>query len=224
VSSKPFVRIGEPLPEDLTARARIRDAALRLFIERGIDGASIRGIAAAAGVSSGLVRHHFGSKQDLRNACDAYALDQMSRLRNRAFAEGGFADDAFMASMHRVGRVLQRYLLRSMLDGSDAAAAMFDEVVEQAEAWLRGARVETRDLRAAAVVLCVMQVAGYLMPKETSRLLGADVESDAGTLRLNHGLIDILGNALLTPAQREEIHGAINRAVDLTTDSKPEGE
>ena len=40
--------IGDPAHEDLTARARIRDAALRLFAERGIDGASVRDIAKAA--------------------------------------------------------------------------------------------------------------------------------------------------------------------------------
>ena len=57
-------------PDDLTARARIRDAALHEFGEKGYDGATIRGIAARAGVSSGLLRHHFGSKQELRDACD----------------------------------------------------------------------------------------------------------------------------------------------------------
>ena len=52
---------GKRSAEDLTARARIRDAALALFAERGTDGATIRDIAKAAGVSGGLVRHHFGS-------------------------------------------------------------------------------------------------------------------------------------------------------------------
>ena len=61
-------------PEDLTARARIRDAAIELFAERGIGSATIRDIAQAAGVSSGLVRHHFGSKDGLRRACDEYAM------------------------------------------------------------------------------------------------------------------------------------------------------
>jgi TetR/AcrR family transcriptional regulator, regulator of cefoperazone and chloramphenicol sensitivity len=230
VSSKPFVRVGEPAPEDLTARARIRDAALLLFAEHGVGGASIRDIAAAAGVSSGLVRHHFGSKEELRNACDAYAMDQMVRLREQAVAGGGLADEAFMGSMHRVARVLRRYLLRSMLDGSAPAAAMFDEVVTQAEDWLRAAGAETRDLRAAAVVVCVMQLAGYLMPTEVSRALGADVQSDAGTIRLNRGLVDILANALLTPAQRDELHTAIDRIAGTGTEAgtetgtTPEGE
>ena len=222
------MRVGEPAPEDLTARARIRDAALLLFAEHGVGGASIRDIAAAAGVSSGLVRHHFGSKEELRNACDAYAMDQMVRLREQAVAGGGLADEAFMGSMHRVARVLRRYLLRSMLDGSAPAAAMFDEVVTQAEDWLRAAGAETRDLRAAAVVVCVMQLAGYLMPTEVSRALGADVQSDAGTIRLNRGLVDILANALLTPAQRDELHTAIDRIAGTGTGTEtgttPEGE
>ncbi len=55
-----------PAAEDLTARARIRDAALAQFAEYGFDRATVRGIAGAAGVSPGLVRHHFGSKNGLR--------------------------------------------------------------------------------------------------------------------------------------------------------------
>jgi len=213
VSSKP---LGDPAPEDLTARARIRDAALRLFAERGVGGASIREIAAAAGVSSGLVRHHFGSKEELRNACDAYAMGQMKRLREQAFA-GGHVDGAFLTGMHEVSRVLQRYLLRSMLDGSAAAGAMFGDAVAQAEDWLlRADGVEIRDLRAAAVVLCVMQVGSYLMPAEVSRMLGVDIESHAGSIRLNRGLVDIIGNALLTPALRGELHTAIDGIADDT--------
>ena len=76
--------LGERAAGDLTARARIRDAALRLFAERGVEGATIREIAEAAGVSGGLVRHHFGSKDDLRAACDAFALDQVVRIKEQA--------------------------------------------------------------------------------------------------------------------------------------------
>ena len=58
---------------DLTGRAVIRNAALRLFAEHGHDAVTMRGIAAAAGVSPALVVHHFGSKEGLRAAVDAYA-------------------------------------------------------------------------------------------------------------------------------------------------------
>jgi AcrR family transcriptional regulator len=61
-------------PDDRTARTVIRDEALRLFAERGPDAVSVRQIAAAAGVSPGLVSHHFGSKDGLRDAVDAHVL------------------------------------------------------------------------------------------------------------------------------------------------------
>src|SRR3712207_8086528 len=48
--------------DDLTGRARIRDAAIRRFAVDGF-GTSVRAIAADAGVSPGLVIHHFGSKE-----------------------------------------------------------------------------------------------------------------------------------------------------------------
>ena len=67
---------GEPAFEDLTARARIRDAAIQLFAEHGIAATTIRGIAKAARVSEGLVRHHFGSQDDLRDVCEARLLLQ----------------------------------------------------------------------------------------------------------------------------------------------------
>jgi AcrR family transcriptional regulator len=203
-----------PASEDLTARARIRDAALQLFAEHGVANASIRDIAAVAGVSSGLIRHHFGSKEALRDACDTYAMDRITRLREEAFANGQLAEDALMGAQTPMMRLLQRYLMKSMLDGSEAAAVMFDDVVRQAEEWLRAAGAQTRDLRATAVVLCVMQVAGFLMPAEISRALAVDVNSDAGRVRLYHGMVDLMANALLTPDQTADIHTAIDRLAE----------
>ena len=69
---------------DLTAYARIRDASLELFADRGVPATSIRDIAAAAGVSGGLVQHHFGTKAGLRDAINdhvvAIAADAFSDL------------------------------------------------------------------------------------------------------------------------------------------------
>ncbi|MBL5973715.1 MAG: TetR/AcrR family transcriptional regulator [Candidatus Leucobacter sulfamidivorax] len=47
------------------SRGRILAAALEEFGERGYDGATIRSIAARAGVDSALVHHYFGTKADL---------------------------------------------------------------------------------------------------------------------------------------------------------------
>jgi len=199
------------MSEDLTARARIRDAALRLFAERGIGAATIRDIAKAAGVSSGLVRHHFGSKDALRDACDSYAMDRMNRIREQVFTEGRLADQAFMASVHPTTRLLQSYLVRSIMDGSDAAASMFDDMVQLGERWLVGAKVEARDLRAYAAVLVAMEMGVFLMQDQLSRALGVDVRTAEGHARMNRGFVDIFTHPLLTPEQAAQAHAAMDR-------------
>jgi TetR/AcrR family transcriptional regulator, regulator of cefoperazone and chloramphenicol sensitivity len=202
---------GDRALEDLTARARIRDAALRLFAERGIDAATIRDIAKAAGVSSGLVRHHFGSKEALRDACDSYAMDRMNQIREQMFAEGRLADQSFMGSVHPTARLLQTYLLRSMMDGSDAAAAMFDDMVALGERWLAGLKVESRDPRAYAATLVAMQLGMFLMEEQLSRALGVDVRTAEGDVRVKRGLVDIFTYPLLTPEQAAQLHAAMDR-------------
>src|SRR2546423_13421762 len=122
--------------EDLTARARIREAALRLFAERGIDAATIRDIAKEAGVSPGLVRHHFGSKEALREACDTYVLDRLMRIKEEAVLEGGMADPGFLLAVHPTLLLGYKYFARAMVDGSPAAASMFDDMVALTERWL----------------------------------------------------------------------------------------
>lgn len=52
-------------PGDSGTRDAILDAALTLFAERGYEGASVRAIAAAAGVDSALIRHFFTDKPTL---------------------------------------------------------------------------------------------------------------------------------------------------------------
>lgn len=46
-------------------RQHILSTALRLFVERGVSGTSTRRIAQEAGVSEGLIFHHFPRKRDL---------------------------------------------------------------------------------------------------------------------------------------------------------------
>jgi AcrR family transcriptional regulator len=67
----------------MTARPRnaertkmdILDAARRLFAERGIDKASLREIAAAAGVSHGLIQQYFGTREEMVAAIIKYEID-----------------------------------------------------------------------------------------------------------------------------------------------------
>lgn len=61
----PKRRRGRPRAGESDARERIMAAAVEEFGEAGYDGATIRAIAARAGVDSALVHHHFGTKADL---------------------------------------------------------------------------------------------------------------------------------------------------------------
>lgn len=56
-------------------RAEVLAAARSAFAEKGFSGATIRGIAAAAGVDPALVHHYYGTKDDLFVAALALPLD-----------------------------------------------------------------------------------------------------------------------------------------------------
>ena len=201
---------GERSAEDLTARARIRDAALRLFAERGLDGTTIRDIARAAGVSGGLIRHHFGSKDDLRAACDSYALDQIMRIKEQAVLEGQLANPGFMSAAHPTVLLTLRYLARSLVDGSPAAAAVFDEMVELGEAWLdQHHPSQIPDPRGYSAVLVAMQSGLFMMHSQLSRWLGADIFTPEGHLRLTTALIDFYSQPLLSPELAEQARAAV---------------
>jgi len=204
--------VGDPAFEDLTARARIRDAALHLFAERGIDGATVRDIAKAAGVSAGLVRHHFGSKEALRDACDSYALEWAMRIKEQAILEGQIADPGFLPAVHPTALLLQRYLVRSMVDGSPAAASLFDQMVELAEQWIaRHNPGISVDPHAYAAVLVGMQTGLLLLHEHLSRALGADVLSPEGHLRMSRGVLDFYSHPLLSPDLAAQAHAAYDQ-------------
>jgi TetR/AcrR family transcriptional regulator, regulator of cefoperazone and chloramphenicol sensitivity len=203
---------GDPAFEDLTARARIRDAALRLFAERGIEGATIRDIAKAAGVSPGLVRYHFGSKEGLRDACDAHALERLVGIKERAVLDGQIANRRFLPSVHPTVLLLTRYLARSLVDGSPAAAKMFDDLVELTEQWIaRHHPGITADRKAYAAVLCAMQIGMLTLHDTLSRVLGADILEPEGHLRLSKAAVDFYSHPLLSPELAAQAHAAYDR-------------
>src|ERR1700747_963951 len=62
---------------DLTAKARIRTAALDLFANKGAASTTIREVASAAGVTHGLVVHHFTNKEGLRRAVRQHVIESL---------------------------------------------------------------------------------------------------------------------------------------------------
>lgn len=68
-------RTARPVEE---TRAAILQAALKLFSERGFEGAALRDIAALAQVEHSLVRYHFKDKDALWRAALRHLIDHMN--------------------------------------------------------------------------------------------------------------------------------------------------
>jgi TetR/AcrR family transcriptional regulator, regulator of cefoperazone and chloramphenicol sensitivity len=116
---------------DLTTYARVRNAALQGFARDGVAGTSIRDIARAAGVSPGLVQHHFPNKASLIAAVNDFVIG----IATDAFSQP--LDSASSADIHqqlgdRVTALVRehptalRYVVRSAADGEENALVLFD--------------------------------------------------------------------------------------------------
>jgi AcrR family transcriptional regulator len=195
-------------PPDLTARARIRDAAIDLFADRGIPPATIRDIAQKAGVSSGLLRHHFGSKEGLRDACDEYAMSQLNEIRQQLLAGGKLADQSFLGSVHPASMRLQAYLVRSMAEGS--TPQLFELMVDAGEQWMSTTQLRSDDKTAFAAVLVALQMGMFLMRDQLSHTLGIDAGTPLGHTRVLKAAVEIFSQPLLTPEQTEQALAALS--------------
>ncbi|MFJ5228187.1 TetR/AcrR family transcriptional regulator [Streptomyces sp. NPDC088400] len=72
------------MPRKIDHRERrelLADALMRLAAARGLEGVSLRHVATEAGVSTGMVQHYFGTKDEMMT----FALDMvMDRIRERS--------------------------------------------------------------------------------------------------------------------------------------------
>ena len=181
---------------DLTARARIRDAAMRCFAEQGAKATTIRTVAEQAGVTPGLVSHHFGTKQGLRDACDAYGLEYLRDGITTAIDERGLADPNFLSSVYQSAPVVLRYLGRALVDGSTAAASLFDNIVTLTEDYLAGhppqPDASRSDPRAQAAVLIAMRLGMWVLHDHLVRALDADALTPEVLSRASAALVDIM--------------------------------
>ena len=186
---------------DLTAAARIRETAMRLFAERGAAVVTIREIAAAAGVSPSLVMHHYGSKDGLKEAVDrrATALVEafFSEVANSAHA-GVTAPSLAAALADRLEQepVLPPYLRRLLVDGGPLAdslfRAMFAATVSGLEALEAAGLVRPAiEDRVRAAFLLVNDLALVILRAQIRGVLGVDPLSQAGMPRWTAEVLDV---------------------------------
>ena len=184
----------EPHSSDLTGRARIRNTALRQFAERGFAATTMRDVATAAGVSPALVQHHFGTKDGLREACDAHALAAYIDLAKRGVMKGELLD------RHQIAQEaswLVRYLALALVEDSPAATAIFDALVAVTEDHLRTREGTTTDPHAQAVVLTAMRLGVTVLHRHVGHALDTDVFSEEGVARISLASLDLLAPGLV---------------------------
>jgi AcrR family transcriptional regulator len=188
---------------------------MRQFGEHGYERATIRGIAKAAGVSSGLVRHHFGSKQALREACDAYLSRTIRRLNDQVRADSTLSNLNYVGASRAAVGPYQDYLARALAEG--AAAPVFDDMVQMCEEWLADAD-RTRsdppvaDRKARATVITAMALGVAVLHEHVARGLGVDLASPEGDRLLASALVDYYSHPLLSIEDAAAIQAGLDRA------------
>jgi AcrR family transcriptional regulator len=119
---------------DLTALARIRNAALEGFATDGVAATSIRDVAKQAGVSSGLVQHYFPSKGALVQAVTEYVVEIATDTLGDLPEDGSPIDvqqqlgNSVTAAVREHPAALL-YVARCAADGEPAALQVFDAFV-----------------------------------------------------------------------------------------------
>jgi len=169
--------------DDRTAKARIRDAAISCFAEHGIAGTTARKVATAAGVSPGLVIHHFGSMDGLRNACDEH-IAAIIRQEKQEEMTGGAGFDLLAALRGSEAVSGMGYLARILADDSPAVAALVDDLVGDAEGYFQqgveaGMLRPTADPRGRAAVLAMWSLGALVLHQHLERILGVDLTDPA---------------------------------------------
>ncbi|KZE94881.1 putative HTH-type transcriptional regulator YbiH [Agromyces sp. NDB4Y10] len=188
-----YMRTASVEDRDLTARARIVGSALERFAAHGYEAATMRDIAAGAGVSTALVTHHFGTKQALRAECDARVV--------RFIVEKQRVETAASDVLGDVLGTFGPYLARMLGEGGEASDALFERLLEvsramiadgSASGWLRA----SRDPEAQAAALVLLGVAPFLMLDRLAAWAGGDAET--GLRRVAVPLAELYTHGLTT--------------------------
>ena len=176
-------------------RALIIAAAERVFAEKGFDGATTAGIAAAAGLPKANLHYYFATKEAIYRA----VIDGIVRLWLSAFDDIAPEDDPALA--------LAAYIRRKMrlsFEHPQASRLFALEVIRGAPVirdFLAGELKEWVEARAAVVQAWVDQ--GRMDPVEPAHLFFAIWAATQTYADFDAQIAAVLGRERQTPADRE---------------------
>ena len=197
--------------DDRTGRARIRDAALRLFSERGPDAVTMRDIAAAAGVSPALLVRHYGSKDGLIEAVDDYVVASIESMLTQVTEQTGavgLGPSAVPSMLDGLARhlppdsAIPSYLGRLLTAGGSVGAALFGRLYRVSRTALDamvtdGVAVEGDDPEVRAAFLLISDLAVLMLRPRLTEVLGVDPLSNAGMKRWAAEVFEIYRDGLV---------------------------
>ena len=148
-------------------------------------------------MSPGLLRHHYGSKEALRQACDDYVFEMLHRV-NAQILEDPAVRPAPPATSQRFGRYVAPGAGRRVA----TVGAIFDEMVTMTEQWLARAdeaRVRPAGRRPADPGRAGHRHGGRRPAAPRARLPGAgrDMFGPEGDRLVALALLDIYSHPLL---------------------------
>jgi TetR/AcrR family transcriptional regulator, repressor for neighboring sulfatase len=197
-----------PQGDSAATRQVILAAARELFAARGVDGVSVRQIAAAGGVNHALVHRYFGAKSEMVAAILEAEAEAMSSIgRPDAGAVESLA--AFRDVLDYVlaeGRTSLLLMLRAELDGLGPERLLEGSPLrplDQLQGWLAGHRSAAAgfDPQALAMVLgaAIMGLAA-LQPMLAAGVGLADADPDDVRRRCVDALLGVTAAAIRPPA------------------------
>ncbi|MGW5437518.1 TetR/AcrR family transcriptional regulator [Nocardia asteroides] len=206
--------------EDRTARARIRDEALRLFAARGPGAVTVREIAAAAGVSPALIMRHYGTKDALRAVVDEHVAVVFERMLGQATGRADPFAPASVAELVAVGlpadSPIPAYLGHMLLSDGESGTALFRRLYAAAADGLTSLRKaghadDGTDPAVRAAVLLANDLAVLMLRTRLTDVLGVDPLSGRGLGRWSTEVLTIyrcgLGGTANRSAQPPQAHG-----------------
>ncbi|MDO5084413.1 TetR/AcrR family transcriptional regulator [Arachnia propionica] len=166
------------MSSDLTARARLRDAAIALVAEG--ETPSARSVAARAEVSIGLIRHHFGTMDGLLLACDERIAALIKDAKHQHI-DGPLPN--IFASLQATGQEqVLGYLAHRLTRPSAAIDALIDQLVADAVGYWQaaidaGLARPVVDLPVAVRMLTLYSLGSLVLHRQMKRLLDIDITS-----------------------------------------------
>ena len=205
-------------PDDRTAKARLRDAAVELIAEEGAATLTARRVADRAGLSAGLVTHHYGSMQQLRAAADHHVAGIIRHLKSTPM--GAAATFNVLASAYTTGYgPLVAYLGQRLSDPSPEVAALVDEMIDDAVGYLGSAEEAgqvkaTDNPRDRAALLVLSQLGTLVLNDHMKRIFDVDLVSpdlfgNSGFTRYFEAALELYAEGVITDDYATELRAAM---------------